>query len=74
MLGATTRRATGSRSVPQSNPDESARVADVRRTGEQAIATLTPEQMRRLAELLYAMLRDDARRARARSQDEPLRR
>jgi hypothetical protein len=54
--------------------DEEALVAQVRASGVPGTLELTPEQMRQLAEKLYAMLRDDARAMRARRQEPHVRR
>ncbi len=53
------------------NPDGDSFDSLVQQSVEQAGLKLTPEQMRVLAEKLYAMLRDDVRTTRARRQ-EPL--
>ncbi len=61
--------------MPASNIDEGGSVSASQSNNiAQSIAKLTPEQMRQLAALLYAMLRDDLRTARARNQDGLLRR
>ncbi len=53
------------------NPDGDSFDSLVQQSVAQAGLKLTPEQMRALAEKLYAMLRDDVRMTRARRQ-EPL--
>lgn len=62
------------RDVAANDLDESELESSVRRSVEEAGFQLTPEQMRKLAEILYEMLRTDARSARARNQDGMLRR
>ena len=58
-------------SIEDQNPDGESFSALVEQSVARAGLKLTPEQMRALAEKLYAMLRDDVRTTRARRQ-EPL--